>query len=489
MEMRGKKLFGAMSAVVVLSALSARAGLFDAFKSEDPELKAVREKNAATPVVPVLKTRTLAPGQAPVSIPAPVAAPAPVSAPAPAPAVVPAPPPSVASFVGPTAEEMAAWAVARTQATDTAVPETRRSIVSVKKPATPEQIAEARRVCLEKGFNPENVRLDVCDADEPTVQCLLLAFPECRKLSVNHVKFTTLKPLALFPEMRELALQGEPLPDLAPLSCMTKLTSLSFRYATIRSLAPLGVLPELASINLYGAALDDFTPLAGMPKLRKVDFYASKVPPEKYATLAALRQVEVFEAGLTQMNSVEWARGMTQMRELSLFAEKYADLSPVGTLSGLRRFRGWDLKGGRLGAAIGDLGFLAGTPKLERLELPDSDYTGLEVVKGNSSISLLDLSGAVRPIDLAIVATLPNLKELNLNRSAVVNFGALSGHAKLERLQIDKTTGIESLAPLTANTALRGLTVRKDAFSAADLQAVTNAIRSVNKGFRLYECK
>ena len=488
MEMRGK-LFGAMSAAVVLSTLSARAGLFDAFKSEDPELKAVREKNAATPVVPVLKTRTLAPGQAPVSIPAPDSIPAPVSAPAPAPAVVPAPPPPVASFEGPTAEEMAAWAVARTSATDTAVPETRRSVVSVKKPATPEQIAEARRAYLEKGFKPENVRLDVCDADEPTVQCLLLAFPECRKLSVNHVKFTTLKPLALFPEMRELALQGEPLPDLAPLSCMTKLTSLSFRYATIRSLAPLGVLPELASINLYGAALDDFTPLAGMPKLRKVDFYASKVPPEKYATLAALRQVEVFEAGLTRMNSVEWARGMTQMRELSLFAEKYADLSPVGTLSGLRRFRGWDLKDGRLGAAIGDLGFLAGVPKLERLELPDSDFTGLEVVKGSSSITLLDLSGAVRPIDLAIVATLPNLKELNLNRSEVVNFGALAGHARLERLQIDKTTGIESLAPLAANTALRGLTVRKDAFPAADLQTVTNAIRSVNKGFRLYECK
>lgn len=427
--------------VVALAAFSALAGLFDAFKSEDPELKVVREKNAATPVVPVLKTRTLAPGQTPVSVSAP------------APAVISLSATPVVSFAGPTAEEMSAWAVARTSAADTAVPETRHSTVSVKKPATPEQIAEARRAYLEKGFKPENVRLDVCDADEPTVQCLLLAFPECRKLSVNHVKFTTLKPLALFPEMRELALQGEPLPDLAPLSCMTKLTSLSFRYATIRSLAPLGVLPELASINLYGAALDDFTPLAGMPKLRKIDFYASKVPPEKYATLAALRQVEVFEAGLTRMNSVEWARGMTQMKELSLFAEKYADLSPVATLSELRRFRGWDLKDGRQGAALGDLSFLAGVPKLERLELPDSDYTGLEVVKGSPSITLLDLSGAVRPIDLAIVATLPNLKELNLNRSVVANFGALAGHAKLERLQINKTSGIESLAPLAANTA------------------------------------
>ena len=485
--------------VVVSAALmsSAQAGLFDAFKSEDPALKAAREKNAATPVVPVLKTRTLAPGQTPVSVtvaqPASVASPVPVL-PAQAgsvPAALPASAPAIPSgaFPGPTAEEMAAWAVARTSATDTAVPEVKHSSVYVKKPATPEQIAEARRIFLAGKFKPENARLDVRDADEQTVQCLLLAFPECRKLSVNHVKFSTLRPLALFPEMRDLALEGESLPDLLPLACMTKLTSLSFRYAKLSSLAPIGALPQVETINLYGATLDDFSPLAGMPRLRKVDFYATRVPKEKYGTLAALRQVEVFEAGLTAMDSVEWARGMTQMKELYLFAEKYADLSAVSTLSGLRRFKGWDLKDGRQGRAIGDLKFLSGIPRLEQLELPGSDYTGLEVIRGSSSIVKLDLSGAVRPVDAAIIATLPNLKDLNLNRSAVINFGALAGHAKLERLQVSKTTGIESLAPLAANTSLCSLTVSKDAFPAAELLSVTNSIRSVNRGFRLYEYK
>ncbi|MCQ2392449.1 MAG: hypothetical protein MJ240_13605, partial [Kiritimatiellae bacterium] len=138
---------------------------------------------------------------------------------------------------------------------------------------------------------------------------------------------------------------------------------------------------------------------------------------------------------------------------------------------------------------VGDLAFLAPCTKMTRLYMADSDFTNLGAIATMKELRDLDVSGAKNPVDLTVVKSLPNLSELNLQRAEVTNFEALLGHPKLERLNISKTTGIASIKGLVANTALRQLTVQKDAFPEADLLAVSNALSTVKRSFRIYSYK
>ena len=306
----------------------------------------------------------------------------------------------------------------RTTATDTAEPECKYGSLVFKKPATPEQIAAAkakltgRRVGLvfEKG------------ADAETVAAALAQCPEATTVRVRDVKGVALAGFASLRNMTDLELH-----DIENLD-----------------LAPLAGLPALRNIGLYGSQVKDFSPLASCPNLDRVYYYAVKTTPEGYASLGTLKQVKKFHGGLTKMTSLEWLRQVPQAEELKVFAEKFADLTPIQALPNLTYLRCWNMKGDNLSTPLGDLAFLAHNTKLRTLELPGCRFTNTAVLAGLPALEKVDLSGAKEPVDVAFAAKLPKLRLLNLRDCQVVNGAVLGTLPKTVRVTTSKkTTGLQ----------------------------------------------
>ena len=365
---------------------------------------------AAAPAVAVPQPAVTPPPSVPAA-PPPAVAPSAVSA-SPAPAA----PPSAAQAAAPALP--AAAAPVRTTATDTAEPECKYGSLVFKKPATPEQIAAAkakltgRRVGLvfEKG------------ADAETVAAALAQCPEATTVRVRDVKGVALAGFASLRNVTDLELH-----DIENLD-----------------LAPLAGLPALRNIGLYGSQVKDFSPLASCPNLDRVYYYAVKTTPEGYASLGTLKQVKKFHGGLTKMTSLEWLRQVPQAEELKVFAEKFADLTPIQALPNLTYLRCWNMKGDNLSTPLGDLAFLAHNTKLRTLELPGCRFTNTAVLAGLPALEKVDFSGAKEPVDVAFAAKLPKLRLLNLRDCQVVNGAVLGTLPKTVRVTTSKkTTGLQ----------------------------------------------
>lgn len=382
---------------------------------------------AAAPAVAVPQPAVSVPQPA-VAVPQPVVTPPPAVAPSavsasPAPAAPPsaaqAAAPALPAAAAPAAPALPAAATSvRTTATDTAEPECKYGSLVFKKPATPEQIAAAkakltgRRVGLvfEKG------------ADAETVAAALAQCPEATTVRVRDVKGVALAGFASLRNVTDLELH-----DIENLD-----------------LAPLAGLPALRNIGLYGSQVKDFSPLASCPNLDRVYYYAVKTTPEGYASLGTLKQVKKFHGGLTKMTSLEWLRQVPQAEELKVFAEKFADLTPIQALPNLTYLRCWNMKGDNLSTPLGDLAFLAHNTKLRTLELPGCRFTNTAVLAGLPALEKVDFSGAKEPVDVAFAAKLPKLRLLNLRDCQVVNGAVLGTLPKTVRVTTSKkTTGLQ----------------------------------------------
>ena len=128
------------------------------------------------------------------------------------------------------------------------------------------------------------------------------------------------------------------------------------------------------------------------------------------------------------------------LRRLEVFSEKIDDFSPISSLPNLVRFRGWKMDGGKMATALGDLSFLAPCKKLAKLELPGSAYSNTAVIGTLSGLEELDISTAKQPVDVSFVASLPNLKRLNVRGSEIVNGASIPASVKISK--DNKTKGL-----------------------------------------------
>lgn len=381
--------------------------------------------------------------------------------------------------------ELAAFAGLRTTAADTAVPEIKYGTVYVKKPATPEQIAEAKSAWVKEGKKLDNLTIRFENVDDATLAATLAAFHQAKSVSLDKSPaVTTLAPFALMRNAKSLCFDKATATDLKPLAGLAKLKTLSLKYSMVGDMTPLATLTSLEDFDLYGATLSSgFTPLAGCPNLKKICYYATKLEPALYDTLGDLKQVKNFDGGLTKMMSLAWLRRVPNAEELQVFAEKVEDYEAIGTVTALKKIRLWGLDGGRMANKVGDLKFLATCKNLEVVELPGSDYTNLEVLGTLPKLLEISLNGAVAPIDLAFLKATPNVKKLTISKpkAAVTGFEAIATLSNLESLDIQKIPGVTSIASLTACTKLKDLVVSKDTYPAAETDALNALIKKNNK--------
>ena len=364
------------------------------------------------------------------------------AAPASAETAQPAAPSTAAAPATPSAAvpaaDVAAFAGARTTATETAVPGVSYGQIVFKKPATPEQIAEAKKAYLADNRELEDARLRMEKVDDATVSAALAAFNAASYVEIKESKLSTLAPFAMLGNVTKVALNKIPCADMKPFAACAKLKALELRYCDISDISGLSALQALETLDLYGAKVScSFAPLAACTNLRKVDFYAVKGPQEVYDSLGSLKQVKEFLGGLTKMTSIKWLLNVPQAETVQIFAEKIDDLSPISTLANLTYFRGWNMDGGRLATALGDLSFLANCRKLRKLELPGSAYSNIALIGSFTELEELDLSNAKQPVDVSFVKSLPKLTRITLRGTEVVNGGAIPANVKIYK---DKKT-------------------------------------------------
>ncbi|MBR1589387.1 MAG: hypothetical protein IJ658_13825, partial [Kiritimatiellae bacterium] len=336
---------------------------------------------------------------------------------------------------------LAAFAGARTAATDTAVPEAKWGNIYVRKPATPEQVLEAKKAFLADNREMPDASLRFENVDDATVSATLAVFHQAASVDVSKSQLTTLAPFALLRNATKISLNKVDCKDIKPFAGLARLKRLSLHYCTLPDLSPLAALKSLEEIDLYGASVTgSFAPLAACPKLKKIDFYAVKGPQEVYDSLGALVQVKEFHGGLTKMTSLAWVKTVPQAETLKVFAEKIDDLAPISALVNLTYFRGWNMDGGSMATALGDLSFLAPCRKLKKLELPGSAFSNEALIGTFAELEELDLSRAKQPVDVSFVKNLPKLKRISLYGTQVVNGGAIPAGVKVHK--DNKTTGL-----------------------------------------------
>ncbi|MBP5319956.1 MAG: hypothetical protein J6334_03125, partial [Kiritimatiellae bacterium] len=336
---------------------------------------------------------------------------------------------------------IAAFAGARTTAADTAVPEVKWGTVYVKKPATPEQVLEAKNAFLADKRDLANATVRFEGVDDATVAATLAVFHQAATVDVEKSTLSTLAPFALLRNAKKIGLNKVGCTDLKPLAGLPNLVTLSLHYCKLDNFAPLATLQALEELDLYGAEVTgSLAPLAACPKLNKVDFYAVKGPQAFYDSLGSLKQVKEFHGGLTKMTSIQWLRAVPQAETVQIFAEKIDDLTPISTLVNLTYFRGWNMDGGSMATALGDLSFLAPCRKLKRLDLPGSAFTNTALIGTFTELEELDLSRVKQPVDVSFVKSLPKLKRISLYGTEVINGNAIPPSVKI--YSDKKTTGL-----------------------------------------------
>lgn len=390
------------------------------------------------------------------------------------------------------AVDASTFAQARTTAADAEAPEFKYGTLYFKKPATPEQIASVKSQVKD----PSNLTLSFKETvDDATVAAAIVQFPECRRIDIRVKKsgVTTIAPLALLRNARQISLNDLKKLDLSPLTGLPNVETLEIRYCQVDDLSPAATLPKLKELDAYGSELVSFAPLAAAPRLEKVNYYAAVLSPEGWETLGLLKQVKDFHGGLTKMTSVAWCRNVPQLESIQIFAEKISDLTPIATLTNMKYFRGWNMRGDNLSTDLGDLSFLANSKMLERLELPGCKYSSTAVLAGLPAVKTLNLDGAKAPIDLSFVKQMPVLTSLSIQGEnsrkpeQVVNFEALTGHPTLESINLVDVTGPTSLAVLQSCPKLRSVTVRKGVFPAEEIAALNAQLQAKSKWCKVSE--
>ena len=254
--------------------------------------------------------------------------------------------------------------------------------------------------------------------------------------------------------------------DLKPLQALSSLKKLDLVGSKIADLTPLAGLPNLEDLNLYGAEVKDFSPLAGCPNLKTLNYYSTV--GSDYSTLGKLTQVQELKGGLTKLADISWVAALPNLKKISVFAEYVTDYSPLAK-SKVEEFQIWNMR------APADLKTLSGAVSLKKLTLWSckglSGFAGLGSLVNVEELTLQGMNAKDgTPVDMAFAKSLVNLKKLDINDSAISNFDAVAGCAKLETVNISsKTAGITSLAALKKLPNLKTVSVGKGVFPDAEL--------------------
>ena len=223
------------------------------------------------------------------------------------------------------------------------------------------------------------------------------------RLDADGMDIQDLEGLQFAVNLIELNLRGNPLSDLFPLSGLTTLKEVRLSGESLSDLSPLADLVNLEGVGFWKTSISDLSPLSGLTKLKWLEFKNS--PVSDLSPLA----------------------GLINLKRLETYASKDLDLLPLKGLKSLVRL-------GVNSSGVSDVSPLGGLINLEWL-----------AIQSNHMIS-----------DISSLASLKNLKELNLARNKISDVSPLANLHNLKQLQLQQNniSNLSSLDGLRENTEI-----------------------------------
>ena len=210
----------------------------------------------------------------------------------------------------------------------------------------------------------------------------------------HEMDIQSLEGLQFATNLEEISLHENPLSDLSPVSGLTALKEIRLSGKSFSDLSPLAGLINLEGVGFWKTSVSDLSPLSGLTKLKWLEFKNS--PVSDLSPLA----------------------GLINLKRLETYASKELDLSPLKGLKNLVRL-------GVNSSGVSDVSPLGGLINLEWL-----------AIQSNHMIS-----------DISSLASLKNLKELNLARNKISDVSPLANLHNLEQLQLQQNN-ISDISPL-----------------------------------------
>ncbi|MET8508989.1 hypothetical protein ABZV60_30815 [Streptomyces sp. NPDC004787] len=215
----------------------------------------------------------------------------------------------------------------------------------------------------------------------------------------------------------------------------------------------LGFLPGLAGLRglrvLHGVA--DVSPVAGCPGLERLSLPGSVTREVDLSGLTRLREVEVpWAAGARGLP------GLAGVEDLVVTGWRGEALAVLGAKPVLRRLR--------IESVPGHVTSMEGAgrlPVLDELRCYDGRLARAELLTGPTALTDVSLLAA-RPGAIGFVAGLPRLRRLELeNGGDIASLAPVASHPALREVILSGTTRVADgdLSPLLANPGLRFVAV------------------------------
>lgn len=245
-------------------------------------------------------------------------------------------------------------------------------------------------------------------------------------------RVTSLEPLLALKKLRELSLSKGAVRDLKPLWSITTLRVLNLggidSAELIAQASRIPGLEELILSEKYcGLRSSDLKGLAGMTSLRRLDLaLCHQITDLKPLVGLRLTHLDIGSTGVTSLAPLARMKSLVEL-EAGGLPERVKGLSAIGRLTRLKKLE--------IGSSLSDqnLAIVANLRKLEELDIWHA-----------------------RVSDLRPLAGLRNLRRLNLSSTKVADLSPLRGCKKLEQLSLSNTT-FRNLEQLQFFPALREL--------------------------------
>jgi len=288
----------------------------------------------------------------------------------------------------------------------------------------------------------------------PSLEKLVLS--NCNLMSAS---LKTLSRIETHENLKVLYLAGNDFTDLLDLGFVARVPSLEKLYlgncsltsASLKTLSRIEIRENLRVLDLsYNdfSDLPDFTFIAKLPSLKKLDLSCCSLTSASLNTLSRietrenLRELSLYDNDFIDLLDLGFIAKLPSLVKLRLSDCNLTSAS-LNTLSGIethKSLRVLNLCDSNFSGSL-DLAFVEKLPSLEKLDLGGCGLTPaclntLSEIETHESLRVLDLYGNdfSDSLDLAFVAKLPSLRELNLSDCRLTS-ASLNTLSRIESLR------------------------------------------------------
>ena len=225
-------------------------------------------------------------------------------------------------------------------------------------------------------------------------------------LSYNQLTGPIPKELGQLIKLTSLGLSGNNIEDISPLSSLTNLTELWLWHNQIEDISPVSGLTNLTHLYLYNNNIEDISPVSGLTNLTKLLLARNNI--EDISPVSGLTNLTTLGIWSNDIEDISLLGNLTNLTLLNLSNNNIEDISPLANFTNLIY-----LSVAYNNFTDADVAALAGLIHLVELDLRFNGITEVSALSGLTSLESLDLRG--NPLsDVSIAAHVSALQNMGV---------------------------------------------------------------------------